>query len=215
MNDEHDTNEGELPRKLLDAARSYNEAQDPVPREAMWQAIERARSGVVGSVPARLEKAAPRVSRTWWLAAAAVALLAVGYGAGRLVPSATTPATSGDRDRVGSACRVAGVWHRCESAFLEGRTVPYRLPAQRCAWRDRQRYGTRALVTRASSRHAVAAGLTRRAEPGPQCPARTTRTHSRSDRSRTARPDAGRSPEDVGGAERIHISCPNCGSLLQ
>jgi hypothetical protein len=85
----------ELPTSWQDAAKTYNEHTGSVPREAMWDAIQRTRTGVVGSVPARLERARPRYVRHVQWAAAAAVLLMIGYGAGVLVsrPAVEAPVT--------------------------------------------------------------------------------------------------------------------------
>ena len=70
---------------VRDAAEGYNRP-GPVPREAMWQAIEAARRTAtpLGHQAADARFQAPRVSGTplWRLAAAAMLLVAVGIGIG-------------------------------------------------------------------------------------------------------------------------------------
>lgn len=87
--------------RLLDAARGYNEPP-PAPREAMWSEIRRQvwSEGVDGTDDA-LDLAARRAARgrrwspgrwaPWALGLAAAAMLAVGFGLGRVSRTAVTP----------------------------------------------------------------------------------------------------------------------------
>jgi hypothetical protein len=69
----------ELDERLKQAARQYHEPPDP-PREAMWQAIQRARRARTEPRPVRVLAFA----RRWMVwAAAAAAVLAIGIGIGR------------------------------------------------------------------------------------------------------------------------------------
>lgn len=69
-------------RWVRDEARGYNEPAGEIPREAMWRAIA-----------AQVPRAAARTSVRWWrtpmVAAAAAALLIVGYALGRRSSQAT------------------------------------------------------------------------------------------------------------------------------
>jgi hypothetical protein len=91
--DLHDGDDA-LPKHLTDAARAYNAPPRTIPREAMWAAIARARSGVVGNLPDRIASREPRARRMrWQWAVAAGLLLSIGYATGRMT-STTTPAVT-------------------------------------------------------------------------------------------------------------------------
>jgi hypothetical protein len=99
---------------LLREAASYNRPRE-VPRDAMWEAIRARRTGnagesALGSRPSAPGSTAPVVSsetrqrrilafphaRRWGLAAAAVLLLAIGIGIGRVMPSNETTQLADD-----------------------------------------------------------------------------------------------------------------------
>lgn len=86
MNDHVDADD-ELPTHLKDAARSYNDPPQRVPREEMWAAIAKARE-TAGVVPIHTARR-PFSARRWTWAAAAAVLLTVGYALGRF--GATMP----------------------------------------------------------------------------------------------------------------------------
>lgn len=97
---DHTQDDARFERFLRSAAASYNEPPAVVPREAMWEAIQRARRA---ETPAPVVRALPRrgFPVRWWSAAAAAALLvALSYAAGRRSASAdhervaTAPATT-------------------------------------------------------------------------------------------------------------------------
>lgn len=86
-------------RWIGDVAGTYNAPPDVVPREEMWEAIRRdprsARAPATPNDPGSREdpavrpiRTAPRAGPRWWqLAAAAVLLMGVGIGIGRVMPS--------------------------------------------------------------------------------------------------------------------------------
>ncbi len=84
-----DTGDEPLDPTLLDAARDYNAPPPAVPREAMWSAIQTARTKVAGESEVRSIQSAPRVAshrawrRAWPVAIAAGLVLASGIAIGR------------------------------------------------------------------------------------------------------------------------------------
>lgn len=112
MTNDIDNGDDELPQNMKDAARSYNEPPLAVPREAMWEAIARARAANPGTQ--RSGVAVHRNThgvRRWQWAAAAVILLAIGYTAGRQqTPAASSPPAS-DRRGASVADAVAATQH--------------------------------------------------------------------------------------------------------
>ncbi len=96
-----DWNDGELPGRLRDALRGYNEPP-AVPREQMWWAISAARAR---------RRSARRLTRRLGWALALAAMLVLGIGIGRLVERGTRPlpAPQGSAAYVGASApyRVA------------------------------------------------------------------------------------------------------------
>ncbi len=93
-----DTSDEPLDPTLLEAARDYNAPPPAVPREAMWSAIQTARTKSAAETEIRSIHSAPRVAshrtwrRAWPVAIAAGLVLASGIAIGRW--TGTPPAPS-------------------------------------------------------------------------------------------------------------------------
>jgi hypothetical protein len=113
-----------LPPELQDAARAYH-APPPIPREAMWRAIEAERQ-----VPSRSVPFIRRHRAGWYVrwGAAAAALVAIGVGVGRFVsnrpgatPVAAAPAVAAPSGggpapaRASEAYRIAAAEHLAQA----------------------------------------------------------------------------------------------------
>ena len=97
----NDWNDDELPERLRDAVRGYNEPP-PVPRDQMWWAISAARAR---------RRASQRIARRVYWSLALAATLVLGIGIGRLVSRAAgplpAPAGSGAYASASAPYRVA------------------------------------------------------------------------------------------------------------
>lgn len=121
----------ERERRMIEAARSYNEPPEP-PREEIWAAVRESLSGSTPDVGPGIDLAARRRERgarsrapRWapWVTGLAAATLAVGFGLGRLTgptpvadrtPVATAPAATG----ASLSVRLAAADHLGEAEAL-------------------------------------------------------------------------------------------------